>query len=112
MKLLSHVGNEEIRRCEAKTEESRKAVVMGIEQSPCLSCQCSASALPVTHINSSQGTLSLTTIFVIFISEHPNFIVILLHTNWYLFTYSRFAYFRPKSGVSPTCKQNYIWTSK
>ena len=43
MKLLSHVGNEEIRRCEAKTEESKRAVVMGIEQSPGLSCQCSAS---------------------------------------------------------------------
>ena len=43
MKLLSHVGNEEIRRCEAKTEESKKAVVMGIEQSPGLSCQCSPS---------------------------------------------------------------------
>ena len=42
---------------------------------------------------------------------------LLLHTNWYLFAYSRFtyscfAYFRPKSVVSPTCKQNYIWTSK
>ena len=38
MKLLSHVRNEEIRR-EAKTEESEKAVVMGIGQSPGLSCQ-------------------------------------------------------------------------
>ena len=42
MKLLSHVGNEEIRR-EAKIEESEKAVVIGIEQSPGLSCQCSPS---------------------------------------------------------------------
>ena len=107
MKLLSHVGNEEIRR-EAKTEESRKAVVMGIEQSPSLSCQCSAS----DPCQLKPGALSLTTIFVIFISEHPNFIIILLHTNWYLFAYSRFAYFRPKRGISPTSKQNYISKSK
>ena len=26
----------------------------------------------------------------------------LLQTNWYLFAYSRFAYFRPKSGILPT----------
>ena len=28
------------------------------------------------------------------------------------FAYSCFAYFRRKSGVSPTCKKLYIWTSK
>ena len=28
--------------------------------------------------------------------------------NWYLFAYSRFAYFRPKSGVSPTHKKLYL----
>ena len=96
--------------------KSKKAVVIaiGIEQSPGLSCQCSAS--DPRQLN--QRSLNLTTSFVIFISELPNFIIILLHTNWYLFAYSRFAYsrfaysrfvyFRPKSGVSPTCKQNYI----
>ena len=95
--------------------KSKKAVVIaiGIEQSPGLSCLCSAS--DPRQLN--QRSLNLTTSFVIFISEHPNFIIILLHTNWYLFAYSRFAYscfvyFRPKSSVSPTCKQNYIWTSK
>ena len=29
--------------------------------------------------------------------------------NWSLFAYSRFAYFRPKSGVSPTHRKDYIW---
>ena len=28
--------------------------------------------------------------------------------NWYMFAYSCFAYFRPKSGVSRTCKKLYL----
>ena len=31
------------------------------------------------------------------------------NTNGPLFAYSRFAYFRSKSGISPTLRKNYIW---
>ena len=110
MKLLLHVGNEEIRRCEAKTEESKKAVVMGIEQSPDLSCQCSASDprqlkpgylefdyhLHHFHLRTSK--------FYNYTVANELVPVRLLPFHLLLFCL--------QSGVSPTCKQNYIWTSK
>ena len=32
----------------------------------------------------------------------------LITLSWYLFAYSRFAYFRPKSGVSPILEKFYL----
>ena len=64
---------------------------MGIEQSPDLSCQCSAS--DPRQLN--PGCLEFDYHLCHFhLRTSKIYTIILLHTNWYLFAYSHFAYSR------------------